>query len=58
MAILSVPPYAKEAVTKTDAKPPMPPTNGASPTYQFFVPMYSPVELPPQLTAMPSTMKI
>jgi hypothetical protein len=58
IAIDSVPPYAKEAVTKTDAKPPIPPTNGASPIYQFFAPMYSPVLLPPQLTAMPRMMKI
>ena len=41
MAIDSVPPYANEAVTKTDAKPPIPPTKGASPMYQFFPPMYS-----------------
>ena len=30
MAMDSVPPYANEAVTKTDAKPPMPSTNKSS----------------------------
>ena len=30
--------HAKEAVTKTDANPPIPPTKGASPTYQAFAP--------------------
>ena len=30
---------ANEAVTKTDANPPIPPTKGASPMYQFEPPM-------------------
>ena len=29
---------AKEAVTNTEANPPIPPTNGASPTYQAEAP--------------------
>jgi hypothetical protein len=39
MAMDSVPPYANEAVTKTEAKPPIPPTKGASPMYQYFAPI-------------------
>ena len=50
--------YANEAVTKTEAKPPMPPTNGASPCMKYFPPMYSFSGLAPQLTAMPTMMKI
>jgi hypothetical protein len=49
---------AKEAVTKTDAKPPIPPTKGASPFSQFLPPMYSWSLFPPQLTAIPRMMKI
>lgn len=30
---------AKEAVTNTEANPPIPPTNGASPMYQLCAPM-------------------
>ena len=32
--------HAKEAVTKTDANPPIPLTNGASPMYQLCAPRY------------------
>ncbi len=58
IAIDSVPPYAKDAVTKTEAKPPMPPTKGASPIVQYLPPIYSPAVLPPALTAMPRKMKM
>lgn len=50
--------HAKAAVTKTVAKPPMPPTNGAAPTFQFLPPIYSPERLPPQFTTMPRIMNI
>lgn len=49
---------ANEAVTKTDAKPPIPPTNGASPMYQLWAPRYLCSVLPPQLTAIPRMMNI
>jgi len=49
---------AKEAVTKTEANPPMPPTKGASPMFQYLPPMYSWFLLPPQLTTIPRMMKI
>jgi len=51
-------PQAKLAVTKTRAKPPKPPTNGASPIHQFLPPMYSWEVFPPTLTTMPRMMKI
>ena len=44
---------AKLAVTNTRAKPPKPPTNGASPILQFLPPMYSWEVFPPALTTMP-----
>lgn len=40
MAMDSVPPYANDAVTKTEANPPIPPTKGASPMYQLCAPRY------------------
>lgn len=50
--------HAKEAVTKTEANPPIPPTNGASPIFQYLPPIYILSVLPPQLTAMPRKMKM
>ena len=58
IAIDSVPPYAKDAVTKTEAKPPMPPTKGASPMCQFLPPIYSCFVFPPAFTAMLRMIKI
>lgn len=56
--MLSVPPKANDAVTKMDANPPKPPTNGAAPIVQFFAPMYSCMLFPPALTAIPKKKKM
>jgi hypothetical protein len=50
--------HANEAVTKTEAKPPMPLTKGAPEMYQLWAPRYLCSVFPPQLTAIPRMMKI
>ena len=58
MGMDSVPPYAKQAVTKTHENPPMPCTKGAPGRRQFSLAMEWLSRLPPALTAMPRQMKM